>query len=82
MAENCAESPMTLTPQSTETARNRENGPPTAKPIAMAQPPKTNIMEAAANLRPNRSASTPPSSAPSAPEAITTKVVSEAALAP
>lgn len=75
-AENCAESAITATPQSTPTASTAQAGPPNRKPTAMAQQPLASIEAPVTRVRPSRSAAQPPSIAPNAPAATTAKAAS------
>ena len=74
LAENWAESAMTVMPHTMATAMMIEGGPPSSQPIDAAHAPLAAIVPMVTVVRPHRSAQTPPSQAPSAPAAIAANV--------
>src|SRR5665811_490850 len=80
MAENCAESPTTVTPHSKATARSSKGDPPNKKPIPREQAADVPSIREVAVVRPQRSASAPPAQEPKAPAAMKAKVAKAAVL--
>ena len=78
IAENCAESPMTVTPHTTDTSRKIQRGASNVKPMSSAQRPDNAIMIEVVAVRPMRSAITPPRMQPMMPEPITANVIRDA----
>src|SRR4029079_7243159 len=70
-AENCAESATTVAPQTAATLNSKDEWPPNKKPISKQQLPLIAIAQDVTTVRPMRSAISPATTQPSAPQPIT-----------
>jgi hypothetical protein len=73
--ENSAESGTTVRPQTIAAATSNQVGASTSRPIRRAQVPEAKRAVAAVSARPILSATTPPSTQPMPPRAITANAV-------
>ncbi len=74
LAENCAESAITVTPHTRPTASTARGGTSTSHPMISAQVPLRDIAPIVVAVRPKRSAQRPPRTAPMAPTPMVAKV--------